>query len=210
MFPLVDRATAGRPYLLFHRKLWRVQIYCALCVPALGEFVSATDSGFEQLRRNIFRAAEHFGEDRHLRRFLDDQIGAGCRGGIRAERQHAVIFQQHGFGIFRRAQSIGDVRYRFSGTARPIFGERDAIGHLRAHQRFVGTTDRAARQRKTRRVGRVSVDHRAGVGPLFVHDRVHVHDLGVGRIDLAFNQLAVEIEDGEIFRFQIVEGAGGR
>ena len=27
-----------------------------------------------------------------------------------------MIFQQHGFGIFRRAQSVGDVRYRFSGT----------------------------------------------------------------------------------------------
>jgi hypothetical protein len=32
---------------------------------------------------------------------------------------------------------------------------------------------------------------------------VHVHDLGVGRIDLAFNQLAVEIEDGEISGFKL-------
>ena len=96
---LVDRTTAGRPYVAFHRKWARINLLCPLLACA-GEFVSSTDRGFEQLRRNIFRAAEHFGEDRHLRRFLDDQIGAGCRGGIRAERQHAVIFQQHGFGIF--------------------------------------------------------------------------------------------------------------
>ena len=78
---LVDRATAGRPYILLRRKLWRMNLLRSLRARA-GEFVSSTDRGFEQFRRNIFRAAEHFGEDRHLRRFLDDQIGAGRRGGI--------------------------------------------------------------------------------------------------------------------------------
>src|SRR5690349_22004655 len=58
------------------------------------EFVSSSDAGFEQFRRNVFRAAEHFGEDRHLRGFFDDQVGARRGGGIRAEGEYAVILDR--------------------------------------------------------------------------------------------------------------------
>jgi hypothetical protein len=34
---------------------------------------------------------------------------------------------------------------------------------------------------------------------LLVNDRVHVHDLGVGRIDLAFEKPAFEIEQRQVF-----------
>ena len=51
----------------------------------------------------------------------------------------------------------------------------------------------------------MGVHHRAGLRPFLVNDRVHVHDLGVRRIDLSFDQAAVEVKQRKIFRFQIVE-----
>src|SRR5688572_29146500 len=43
------------------------------------EIVSPADRCLEQFRRDRLCATEHFGEDRPLRRLLDDQVGArGC------------------------------------------------------------------------------------------------------------------------------------
>jgi hypothetical protein len=49
------------------------------------------------------------------------------------------------------------------------------------------------------------VNHRAGLRTFFVDDGVHVNNFCVGRIDFAFNQFAVEIEQREILGFKIVE-----
>jgi len=44
---------------------------------------------------------------------------------------------------------------------------------------------------------------------LFIDDGVHVDDLGVGWVDLAFQEPAPKVEERQVFRFQIIKGSGG-
>src|SRR4029453_13704138 len=58
-------------------------------------------------------------------------------------------------------------------------------------------------------IGGMGVDPRAGLRPLLVNDSMHVNDLGVGRVNLPFQKPAVQVEQRQVLRFQIIERAAG-
>src|SRR4030095_10286254 len=62
------------------------------------------------------------------------------------------------------------------------------VGHVLSDERFVRTTEGFAREGEAGGVGRVSMHDRSG--------------------DLAFDELTVKVEQGEVFRLQIIERAG--